>query len=473
MMSQQCEEKQLYLQGLGSRKVVADFDGGTISSDAGGLLLREVDMKCGILDRFAECFIDRREPGYAEHPVQQLVAQRVYGLCLGYEDLNDHELLRYDPLFATLCGQPDVQGQTRRHEADVGKALAGKATLQRLESAPAESAGVGRYHRIFHSRQRIEAFFVEHFLDHYNAGCQPGQIILDLDATDDPIHGSQEGRFFHGFYNSYCYLPLYIFCEGYLLAAKLRSSNIDASLGADSELDRIIRHIRNRWPKTRIIVRGDSGFAREWLMKWCEDNDVHYLFGLARNSRLQRAIGAVMHQARAQFSSTGKAARIYRDLTYRTRKSWSRVRRVVAKAEYITGKENPRFVVTSLRQKRYSAKRLYEQIYCARGEMENRIKEQQLYLFADRTSSATMRANQLRLWFSSVAYLLMHELRVRALCHGELARAQCHTIRTKVLKIGARVVISTRRIVVHISSGYPYQHLFSRAVHAIQAAAVP
>jgi hypothetical protein len=472
-MSVQCEEKQLQLQGLGNRQVVASFDGGTITSDAGGLLLREVDLRSGILEQFADCFVDRREPGYAEHEVRQLVAQRVYGLCLGYEDLNDHEYLRYDPLFATLCGQADVQGRTRRHETDVGKALAGKATLQRLESAPPESLGLSRYHRIFHDRQRIEAFFVEHFLRHYNAGCQPGQIILDLDATDDPIHGSQEGRFFHGFYNTYCYLPLYVFCEGYLLAALLRSSNIDASLGADSELERIITQIRTRWPATRIIVRGDSGFAREWLMKWCEDNRVEYVFGLARNTRLQRAIGQVMRQARVRFFSTGKPARQFVELRYRTRKSWSRERRVVAKAEYIAGKENPRYVVTSLPRKRYSAKRLYEQLYCARGEMENRIKEQQLYLFADRTSSATMRANQLRLWFSSVAYVLMHELRVRGLHDGELARAQCHTIRSKVLKIGARVVVSTRRIVVHISSGYPYQELFNRALQHIQGATVP
>lgn len=464
-----CNRQGLLFQDLGRRKVVASFDGGTITSDAGGLLLREIDMRSGIIDRFADCFIDRREPGYAEHPLRQLIAQRVYGLCLGYEDLNDHEQLRYDPLFAAVCGQPDVTGASRRHEADVGKALAGKATLQRLESAPGESSKLGRYHRIFHDRQRIEGFFVEHFLRHYNSGCQPGQIILDLDATDDPIHGSQEGRFFHGFYNSYCYLPLYIFCEGYLLGAKLRCSNIDACLGADTELERIVGQIRERWPATRIVVRGDSGFAREWLMKWCEDNTVEYLFGLARNARLQRAIAAVMGQARLRYASTGMPARVYQELRYRTKKSWSRVRRVVGKAEYIHGKENPRFVVTSLSQKQWGTQALYEDLYCARGEMENRIKEQQRYLFADRTSSATMRANQLRLWFSSVAYVLMHELRLRALHDGQFARAQCSTIRLKLLKIGGRVVVSTRRIVVHLSSGYPYQDLFNRAAHHILA----
>lgn len=466
----QSAEKQLHFQGLGNRKIVASFDGGMITSDAGGLLLREVDVQSRVLERFAACFVDRRETGYCEHPVRQLVAQRVYGLCLGYEDLNDHEQLRFDPLFAALCGQSDVLGLRRRRDRDLGKTLAGKSTLQRLESAPAQMVGGGRYHRIFHNPELIEAFFVEHFLEHYNLGRQPGQIIIDLDATDDPIHGNQEGRFFHGFYNSYCYLPLYIFCEGYLLAAKLRRSNIDASLGADCELDRIVAQIRRRWPKTRIIVRADSGFAREWLMNWCEDNHVDYLFGLARNGRLQRAIRQPMQQARLRYASTGKPAKLYVELRYRTKKSWTRTRRVVAKAEYLGGKENPRFVVTSLNPKRWAAQRLYQQLYCARGEMENRIKEQQLYLFADRTSSATMRANQLRLWFSSVAYLLMHELRQVALGEGEFARAQCHSIRTKLLKIGARVVVSTRRIVVHLASGYPYQDLYATALSRIQAA---
>ena len=360
MLHQQCAGKQLQFQALGSRQVVAAFDGGTITSDAGGLLLREVDLRSKVLEKFACCFLDRRAAGYAEHSIGQLVAQRVYGLCLGYEDLNDHDQLRYDPLIATLCQQTDVEGRKRRRDADEGKALAGKATLQRLESAPGEEAGLGRYHRIFHDPAAIERFFVEHFLDHYNAGCQPGQIILDLDATDDPIHGSQEGRFFHGYYGHYCFLPLYIFCEGYLLAGKLRTSDIDASLGSDTELERIVTQIRARWPKTRIIVRADSGFAREWLMKWCEDNKVEYLFGLARNKRLQRAVGSAMQQARMQYGSTGKPAKTYEELRYRTKDTWSRERRVIAKAEYLPEKENPRFVVTSLSSKRWPAKRLYE-----------------------------------------------------------------------------------------------------------------
>ena len=469
-MQQQCATKQLGFQGLGNRKVVGQFDGGTLTSDAGGLLLSELDLRCRILDSFAECFTDCRHESYLEHSVRQMVAQRVYGICLGYEDINDHEQLRYDPLFAALCGQPDVEGHRRKRKTDAGKALAGKSTLQRLETAGLGNGEGDRYRKIFYEGAKIEHFFVEHFLSHYNGGKPPEEIVLDVDATDDRIHGNQEGRFFHGYYRSYCYLPLYIFCESYLLSAVLRPSDIDGSLGTDTELARIVTQIRHRWPEVKIIVRGDGGFAREWLMAWCEENTVEYLFGLPKNSRLKKAIGAQMHQARLQYESTGEPARVYADLRYRTRKSWSRERRVVGKAEHLSGGENPRFVVTSLDPTSWQAQALYEELYCARGDMENRIKEQQLYLFADRTSSATMRANQLRLWFSSVAYVLMNELRQVALPGSELARSQCHTIRTKLLKIGARVVVSTRRVVIHLASGYPYQNLFHRALQRIQTA---
>ncbi len=462
--------EQLEFQGLGRRSVVADFDGGTITSEGGALLLRELDQRSGILNRFAACFIDRRNPAYREHPVYRLVAQRVHGLCLGYEDLNDHEHLRFDPLFATLCGQHDPIGARRNRVADVGKALAGKATLQRLESTPAIDAQADRYHKITHEPEKVRKFFIEHFLRHYSRGKPAKQIIIDLDATDDPLHGNQEGRFFHGYYDTYCYLPLYAFCDGYLLAAELREANIDACVGADDVLERIVNGVRGRWPKTRIIVRADSGFAREWLMRWCEDHRVDYVYGLARNRRLRRAIGKPMREATELFASTQSAARVYEELTWRTKNSWSRSRRVVAKAEYIAGKENPRFMVTSLSAEEFPAKALYESLYYAGGEMENRIKEQQLYLFADRTSSSTMRANQLRLWFSTVAYLLIHELRQTALVNTELATAQCHTIRSKILKIGARVTVSTRRVVVHLASGYPYQKLFSQSLRRIQLA---
>ena len=433
-------------------------------------MVREVDLRGRILDSLAECFTDRRHSGYCDHEVRQMLAQRVYGICLGYEDINDHEQLRYDPLFAALCGQTDVEGQRRKRTANTGQALAGKSTLQRLETAGTEGQADSRYHKIFYDAAKIEHFFVEHFLMQYNDGKPPQQIIIDVDATDDAVHGNQEGRFFHGFYNSYCYLPLYIFCEGYLLAARLRPSNIDGSLGTDTELERIVTQIREAWPQVKIIVRGDSGFAREWLMGWCEKNGVEYLFGLAKNSRLKKAIGAQMQQARLQYADTGEPSRVYAELRYQTRKSWSRVRRVIGKAEYLSGGENPRFVVTSLDSQQWQAHRLYEELYCARGDMENRIKEQQLYLFADRTSSATMYANQLRLWFSSVAYLLMNQLRQVGLAGSELEHSQCHTIRSKLLKIGARVVVSMRRIVVHLASGYPHQDLFRRSLLRIQAA---
>jgi hypothetical protein len=470
-MPKQSVTKQLHFQGLGPRKVVADFDGGTITSDAGGLLLREVDLAYGIIDEFTECFTDYRKQEAIEHPLRQLVAQRVFGISLGYEDLNDHEQLRYDPVIAALCGRVDVEGRDREREEDKGKALAGKSTLQRLETTGAEFDPEDRYKKITYDQSGGERFFVDHFLRRYNSGCQPGQIILDLDATDDPLHGRQEGRFFHGFYNCYCYLPLYIFCDDYLLAAKLRPSDSEAALGADEELERIIGQIREVWPKVKIIVRGDSGFCREWLMSWCEEHGVKYLFGVAKNNRLRVAIESEMEQARQMHRESRRAARIYKDFCYQTLDSWSRSRRVVGKAEYLDGGENPRFVVTSLSRKSCPATRLYEELYCARGEMENRIKEQQLYLFADRTSSATIRANQLRLWFSSVAYVLMNELRQVALAGTELARAQCHTIRLKLLKIGGRVTVSFRRIVIHMAGGYPYQRLFHTALARIRAAA--
>lgn len=469
-MQKQCDTKQLVFQGLGRRTVVADFDGGTLSSDAGALLLREIDLRNGILDQLATCFRDYRDQRFVEHSVRQMLAQRVYGLCLGYEDINDHEQLRYDPLFATLCDQADVEGKRRIRSEDRGKALAGKSTLNRLETAGAEGSSGNRYKKIIYDEERMARFFVDHFLTHYTNGSPPRQIILDVDATDDKLHGNQEGRFFHGYYGHYCYLPLYITCDDYLLAAVLRPSNIDACAGADKELERIITRIRQVWPDVQIIVRGDSGFAREWLMKWCEENGVDFLFGLAKNARLKRIIGREMQEAREVFRATGAAARVFTDFTYRTRKSWSRARRVVGKAEYLPGSENPRFVITSLSSDEYPAEYLYTQVYCARGEMENRIKEQQLFLFADRTSSATMRANQLRLWFSAAAYVLMNELRRVALAGTELARAQCNTMRLRLLKIGARVTVSVRRVRVQFAAGYPWQGLFRTAMGQIQGA---
>jgi hypothetical protein len=437
---------------------VTDFEAGSITSDAGALLLREVDKGTRLLQRFSDCFVDYRNPDLIEHSVRELVGQRVYAIALGYEDLNDHEDLRRDRLLATLAGKLDPTGESRRRDRDKGCPLAGKSTLNRLELTPEDAGPESRYQKVVCRGEAMDRLLVDLFLDAYPT--PPEEIVLDLDATDDPVHGEQEGRFFHGYYGCYCYLPLYIFCGEHLLCARLRPSNIDASAGADRELERIVGQIRGRWPRVRILVRGDSGFAREWLMLWCEQNGVDYLFGLAKNDRLIREIATQMEWARRKHLRTGEACRKYRDFRYRTLNSWSRSRRVVGKAEHLEKGSNPRFVVTSLSKKEYKAKELYEDIYCARGEMENRIKEQQLGLFADRTSTATLRANQLRLWFSSMAYVLLSELRRVGLKGTELAHAQCSTIRTKLLKIGAIVRISVRRVWISCASGYPYRSIF-------------
>jgi len=467
-MVTECSGGQIVFQGIAERPIEADFQGGTISSDAGLLLLGEVERAGGYLARFAECFVDERDGNRVEHSVLELVSQRILGLCLGYEDLNDHDQLRADALLAAVCGKKDPQGRKRRREQDRGKGLAGRATLNRLELTPEEKEKRKQYTKILYDAQRIQEYFVQMFLNGHKKA--PRQIILDLDATDDPLHGKQEGRFFHAYHDCYCYLPLYILCGEELLCAKLRRSNIDASAGALEEVQRIVRAIRARWPRVRIILRADSGFCREELMGWAEANGVHYLFGLARNSRLVAAIRPQMAKAKRRSAATGKPARVFRELRYRTRDSWTRSRRVVAKAECLEGKENPRFVVSSLSPRELPTRELYEELYCQRGDMENRIKEQQLYLFADRTSAKTMRANQLRLWFSSVAYLMLSALRRVGLRSTEMAEAQCDTIRLKLLKIGAQVRFSVRRILVSLASGYPYQSVFCQAVANLRAA---
>jgi hypothetical protein len=378
----------------------------------------------------------------------------VVGIALGYEDLNDHDQLRHDPVLAVLAGK------LAANRAGCAP-LAGKSTLNRLELSQAEPT---RYHKIAADPDAIAALFVELFLDAY--ATPPGQITLDLDATDDPLHGHQEGRFFHGYYNCYCYLPLYIFCGRHLLAAKLRRSNIDAAAGAVAEITRVIGQIRARWPRVRILLRGDSGFCREELMAWCEANRVDYVFGLARNERLEAAIAADLAQARAAAERTGKPSRRFKDFRWSTLDSWRRFRRVIGKAEWTRGEANPRFIVTSLAPQAIDARRLYEAIYCARGEMENRIKECQLDLFADRTSAATMRANQVRLWFASFAYVLLCGLRRIGLAFSQFATATCGTIRLKLLKIGALVSISARRVVVAMASACPWKDEFALA-HAL------
>ena len=458
-MPTECSAELFGFARVEGREVVAGFDGGRMTSDAGALLLGATDRAVRLIDRFAGCFSDARAAGLIEHSVRTLVGQRVYGLALGYEDLNDHDELRHDPMMALLAGKLAAQ------RADCAP-VAGKSTLNRLElSRPAAT----RYHKIAHRPAAIEGLFVDLFLEAHKAA--PKQIILDLDATDDPLHGEQEGRFFHGYYGGYCYLPLYVFCGRHLLAAKLRPSNIDASAGAIEEVARLVAQIRRRWPEVRILLRADSGFARDSLMAWCEENGVDYLFGLARNVRLVGEIAAELAEAEAESRRTGQPARRFKDFMWTTRDSWSRRRRVVAKAEWTQGEANPRFIVTSLEPEENAARYLYERVYCARGEMENRLKECQMDLFADRTSTATMRANQLRLWFASMAYVLLCALRRIALRHTQFALATCGTIRLKLLKIGALVRISVRRIKLAMTSGCPYQRAFAIAHRRLTAAA--
>jgi hypothetical protein len=444
-MPTECSADLFGFAPVGGRRVEAAFDGGTITSDAGALLLGATDRAIGLIERFAGCFADRRRPELVEHAVATLVGQRVFGIALGYEDLNDHDELRHDPAMAVLAGKL----QARRSDC---APVAGKSTLNRLELSRPEPS---RYHKISHDPARIERLFVDLFLQAHAS--PPEQIVLDLDATDDPLHGHQEGRFFHGYYDGYCYLPLYIFCGRHLLAAKLRRADIDASAGAVEEVARIVAQIRSRWPQTRILLRADSGFARDPLMAWCEGNRVDYVFGLARNTRLVGEIAAELAEAEAEARQTGRPARRFKDFWWSTRDSWSRRRRVIAKAEWTQGEANPRFIVTSLKRRQSAARHLYEQVYCARGDMENRIKEAQGDLFADRTSAATMRANQLRLWLASMAYVLICALRRIGLPHTQFAEATCGTIRLKLLKIGALVRISVRRVKFAMASGCPWQ----------------
>ena len=448
MQQAECSGDQLSFQAVGGRQIVARFDGGQLSSDGGGLLLREVNRRTGLLKDFAACFRDYRNPRLVEHSLGTLIRQRVMGLALGYEDLNDHDQLRHDPLIATLVDNGDPT-----------EALAGKSTLNRLELTP-DGNGDDRYKRIVYDTAAIDRFFVSAFIQAHTAARK--RIVLDLDTTDDAIHGGQEGRFFHGYYGSYCYLPLYIFCGEFLLCARLRRSNIGPAEGTVDELERIVAQIRQSWPEVAITIRADSGFSRDDIMTWCEEHGVDYLLGLARNTRLEGTIEAEMEQARAESDRIGKASRVYKDFQYQTRESWSRARRVVGKAEYLIDKPNARFVVTSLPIEAFPAQTLYENDYCGRGDMENRIKEQKSFLFADRTSAATMRANQLRLWFSSVAYLLMSALRRLGLKDTDLAKAQCDTIRLKLFKIGARIRVTARKIWISLSSSYPLAALFAR-----------
>jgi hypothetical protein len=445
----ECIQSEFRFEAAGRREIVARFDGGTISSDAGAFLLRQTDQRLNLLSRLAECFVDGRNQEQVEHSILEMLSQRVYGLALGYEDINDHEQLRQDPVFGILAGREELE-----------KPLAGKSTLNRME------LGAGtqdRYKKITFWKEAIDQLLVNVFIESQQKA--PDQIVLDVDTTDLPLHGKQEGRFFHGYYDSYCYLPLYIFCGEHVLCARLREANHDAAFGSLPEIRRIVAQIRTAWPEVKIIVRGDSGFCRNELMSWCEDNQVEFVFGLARNQRLRKIIGAQMHEATQRWKQTGKPARVFSEFSYQTKKTkrggWERQRRVTAKAEHIDGKENPRFVVTSLSSEQWAAQALYEDLYCARGDMENRIKEQ-FSLFADRVSTETMRANQMRVYLSAMAYILVSGLRRLGLRATELAEAQVSTIRTKLLKIGAQIRVTVRKVWVSMASSYTWQDLYGQ-----------
>jgi len=454
-----CNTQRTLFQPHFQREVATEFSAEPISSDGGGLLLRDVEQRLGICAALAGCFRDYRHPDYVEFSVQELLTQQIMAIALGYEDLNDHDQLRSDQVLALIVGRQDVTGQDRT-DKDRGKPLAGKSTLNRLQLTPPGANEKSRYKKIVADIGAIHDTLIDLFIRLRSLQGTPKTLVIDFDATDDPVHGDQLGRFFHGYYGQYCYLPLYAFCDGWPLLALLRPSNIDASLGTVEQLQRIIPRLRAAWPEVRILIRGDGGFCRERIMRWCEDHAVDYLFGLSKNERLKTEIAAERLAARMFYRDNGEPARLFKCFEYQTRESWSRARTVVGKAEHLAKGENPRFVVTNLELARRDPQALYEQVYCARGEMENRIKEQQLMLFADRTSAATLRANQLRLTFSTIAYVLHQALRVFGLAGTELATAQVETIRRRVLKIGAQIRVSVRRIFVRLSAWHPLQRIW-------------
>jgi hypothetical protein len=460
-MPAECNARRFDFGRVDRRIIEAGFDGGAITSNAGALLLGQLDHGLGLIRRFAACFVDRRDPRYVEHRLEALLGQRVFGLALGYEDLIDHDELRKDPVLAVVAGKLKA---VLRSDCEP---LAGKSTLNRLEHTPRRLAN--KYHKIDYDQDKADQLLMDLFLEAHPK--PPEEIIIDLDATDIPLHGRQEDRFFHGYYGHYCYLPLYIFCGRHLLLARQRRSNIDAAAGALEAVVRMVAQIRQRrgWRRTRIILRADSGFCRDPLMAWCEAHRVDYVVGLARNTRLQAELTEPMAEAKAQCQASGQSARVFKDFAYQTLDSWTRSRRVVGKAEYTPQGANPRFVVTSLPAATWRPRALYEDLYCARGEAENRIGEQ-FELFADRASSATLKANQLRLLFSAMAYVLVDTLRRVALRHTQLADASVATIRLKLFKLGAQVRTNTRRIHFAIASSCPNQIEFEMAHHYLHRA---
>lgn len=460
-----CKDQPLLFQDLGSRQVVADFSGGTLSSDGGVLLLRQVDRSLGLTQALAQCFGDERQQVFVDHSVRQLLTQRLYGLALGYEDVNDHAQLRRDPLLAAACDKLDPLGQDRFNPSHRGLALAGPATLNRLELSNNRDT---RCHKLPHDPARIEACLLQ-----MGVRCLPkhaAEIVIDLDAMGHLVHGGQEGRHFSAYYGDYCYLPLYAFVGSIPLWAQLRASDQDAAAGVVPALEKMVAAIRQRCRQARIVVRGDSGFCREEIMAWCEgQKEVSYCFGLAKNSVLLEQLGPALAAARARHCLSGAGVRVFAEFDYQTRKTWSRPRRVVGKAEVGLLGDNPRFLVTNLPargfngdadQARFIPARLYEEVYCARGEMENLLKQQTLDLQADRLSTHYLASNQLRLWLATLAYLLLERLRALGLAGTDLARATAGSVRLKVLKVAAQVRVSVRRVYVQLNSAYPWRELF-------------
>ena len=466
----ECKQQIFGFQALKSRKVTVDFAGGYLSSDGGGLFLREVEERHRIIHKLCECFTDHRHQGYTDHKVRELVAQRINALALGYEDLNDHDRLRLDPVHALLAGKEDLTGEQRVLERDKGYGLAGRSTLNRLELG-----GCGRderYHKIEPQPEQIETLLIAEGVKAIPRKSR--QIVLDFDATDDPLHGRQEGAYFHAYYKSYCYLPLYCFCGNIPLWAQLRDCKRDASKGTVAALGKIVPAIRRRFGRrVRIIVRADSGFAREAILSWCEQHGLYYCIGFARNPKVASMLAGTFEQLHERIDEDELRipARQFVEFGYRTQNSWSRFRRMVGKAEVLDKGDNPRFVVTNLPARgfpgedpeRFAPARLYERFYCARGDMENRIKEQQLDLFADRTSTHWEASNQLRLWFSAFAHLILSRLQAEVLKGTQWARASIGQIRLKLFKIAARVRISSRRVHFELASAYPWREDFRRA----------
>jgi len=453
----ECSDARLEAKAPDGRTLTAAFDGGAITSDGGVILLREVESKIRVLERFGGCFKDFRDQNRVRHTAQQMASQRVLALALGYEDLNDHDELRFDPLLATAIGKRERSGDQ----------LASSVTLGRIENSAPGLARDDRYRRIHLDYEKVDQLLIDLFLEAHESA--PEEMILDLDATDSKIHGKQEGRFFHGYYDEYCYLPLYIFAGDHVLSSRLRRSNTDGADRSTEELERIVTRIRAEWPTTRIVVRADSGFCRDWLLTWCEERDVEYVLGIARNPRLEAALSDAMERAEGQYNRSLERQRVFDDFEYRTKNSWSRSRRVIGKAEFSRRGPNPRFIVTSFTAEQWAARELYEDVYCARGEMENRIKEQQLDLFADRVSCHWERGNQTRMYFSAIAYTLIDALRRLGLAGTEMARAQSGTIRLRLFKIGARIRSTARRIWIHFSEHHVWRKMFITAWHRIRA----